>query len=153
LLFTLPAVAAVTPVSQPLGIWDFVLAMMMLALIVFETIADQQQYNFQKAKHQNIAAGKDLNYEQQDGFCKTGLWSLVRHPNYAAEQGIWLLFYGFSMVASGQWINWSLMGAMLLLLLFQGSSDFSEKISAGKYPAYTAYQKRVGRFLPKLFAK
>lgn len=39
---------------------------------------------------------------------------------------------------------------MLLCLLFVGSSDFSEKISAGKYPAYRDYQQRVGRFLPRL---
>jgi steroid 5-alpha reductase family enzyme len=48
-------------------------------------------------------------------------------------------------------VNWSLAGAVLLMLLFLGSSDFSEKISAGKYPAYADYQKRVGRFFPKLF--
>lgn len=29
-----------------------------------------------------------------------------------------------------------------------GSSDFSEKISASKYPGYAEYQRKVGRFLP-----
>jgi steroid 5-alpha reductase family enzyme len=43
-----------------------------------------------------------------------------------------------------------LVGAVLLLILFQGSADFSEKISAEKYPAYSDYMKRVGRFLPKI---
>ena len=41
--------------------------------------------------------------------------------------------------------------AVLLMLLFLGSSDFSEKISAGKYPGYAEYQKRVPRFWPGLF--
>ena len=36
-------------------------------------------------------------------------------------------------------------------LLFLGSSDFSEKISAEKYTGYGDYQKRVGRFLPKRY--
>jgi steroid 5-alpha reductase family enzyme len=43
------------------------------------------------------------------------------------------------------------MGIILLLLLFQGSADFSEKISAEKYPAYKDYLKRVPRFLPKIW--
>jgi steroid 5-alpha reductase family enzyme len=42
-------------------------------------------------------------------------------------------------------------GCLLLLILFQGSSDFSENISASKYPNYKEYQKTVGRFLPKMF--
>jgi len=32
--------------------------------------------------------------------------------------------------------------------LFQGSADFSEEISAGKYPDYKTYQKTVSKFLP-----
>jgi steroid 5-alpha reductase family enzyme len=81
---------------------------------------------------------------------QSGLWAKVRHPNYAAEQSIWLVFYVFSVLASGSMINWSMAGCLLLLILFQGSADFSEGISAGKYPAYADYQKRVGRFFPKL---
>ena len=59
--------------------------------------------------------------------------------------------YAFSIVASGRWVNWSMAGCILLLLLFQGSADFSEKISAEKYPKYNDYIKNVPRFLPKLF--
>jgi len=72
-------------------------------------------------------------------------WS--RHPNYFAEQGLWVAFYLFSVAASGQWINWSVSGSILLLILFRGSSNFSEEISAGKYPAYVQYQKTVPRFI------
>jgi len=39
----------------------------------------------------------------------------------------------------------------LLIILFKGSSDFSEEISAKKYPAYKEYQKRVSRFIPKFW--
>jgi len=34
------------------------------------------------------------------------------------------------------------------VILFKGSSDFSEDISAAKYPEYKEYQKRVPRFIP-----
>jgi steroid 5-alpha reductase family enzyme len=151
LLITFPAVACWAEAGKPLGAWDYVLAALLIAFIVVETIADQQQYNFQTAKYRELTAGKPLHSGLKEGFCQTGLWSVLRHPNYAAEQGIWLVFYGFSIVATGSFINWSLVGALLLLLLFHGSSDFSEKISSEKYPSYAAYKKRVGRFLPKLF--
>jgi steroid 5-alpha reductase family enzyme len=129
---------------------DWVAAAVMLILIGVETIADQQQYDFQTEKYRRIKNGEKLDGDYGQGFCTSGLWALVRHPNYAAEQGIWLAFYLFSVSASDRWLNSSLTGAILLLLLFQGSSDFSEKISAGKYPAYSRYQQAAGRFLPRL---
>jgi steroid 5-alpha reductase family enzyme len=47
-------------------------------------------------------------------------------------------------------VNWTFIGAFSYLMLFQGSTWFSEKISAGKYPEYKDYQKLVGKFLPKV---
>lgn len=47
-------------------------------------------------------------------------------------------------------MNWTFVGAFSYLLLFQGSTLFSEKISAGKYPEYKDYQRLVGKFLPKM---
>jgi hypothetical protein len=38
---------------------------------------------------------------------------------------------------------------MSYLILFQGSTWFTELITAGKYPEYAEYQKRVGKFLPR----
>lgn len=35
-------------------------------------------------------------------------------------------------------------------MLFQASTWFTELVTAGKYPDYKLYQKRVGKFLPKL---
>lgn len=148
LLFTLPIVVAWQGAGQPLNALDAVAALLMTGLIVVETIADQQQWTFQKEKYRRIAAGEPLQDDFADGFCRSGLWSVVRHPNYAAEQAIWLSYYLFSVAATGRWINWSLAGGILLMLLFLGSSDFSEKISAGKYPAYADYQKRTPRFWP-----
>ena len=81
----------------------------------------------------------------------SGLWSKVRHPNYASEQSIWILFYLFSVASTGRWLNWSMVGCVLLVLLFQSSADFSENISANKYPEYKDYQKRVPKFFPKFW--
>lgn len=153
LLFTLPSIVAWQGASTPLNGIDYAAAGLMLLFLVLETIADQQQWNFQTEKHRRRNAGEPLTPPYDKGFCDTGLWAWVRHPNYAAEQAIWLSFYLFSVAATGRWFNWSIAGAVLLCLLFVGSSDFSEKISAGKYPAYEAYQQRIGRFVPVLWKK
>jgi hypothetical protein len=36
------------------------------------------------------------------------------------------------------------------LFVFQGSTPITENISASKYPEYSQYKKKVGRFLPNL---
>ena len=47
-------------------------------------------------------------------------------------------------------LNWTGMGALLLHLLFFGSTELTERISSAKYPKYALYQKTTPRlyFLP-----
>lgn len=146
LLFTLPAVRSMD--GLPLAWADYLLATLGIFIIVIETIADQQQWNFHKEKRKAIEAGGEVPEKYRKGFVHTGLWGLMRHPNYAAEQAIWIVFYFFSVAATGLWLNWSIMGTILLVLLFWGSSNFSESISKGKYPEYADYIKQVPRFVP-----
>jgi len=120
----------------------------MIFFIIYETLADIQQWNFQQKKHAMLKAGQELTGDYKKGFLDKGLWAYSRHPNYFAEQATWVCFYLFSIAASGQWLNWSITGCLLLVVLFQGSSSFSEEISAGKYTEYSDYQKKVPRFLP-----
>jgi steroid 5-alpha reductase family enzyme len=148
-LFTLPVLSPLSAGASELHTSDYVLALVFLSLVVMEFIADQQQYDFQTEKYRRKNAGEDLG-PYADGFIQTGLWSFMRHPNYAAEQAIWVVFYLFSVSATGEWLNWSIAGSVLLIILFKGSSDFSEEISAQKYPKYKSYQEKVGRFIPKL---
>jgi steroid 5-alpha reductase family enzyme len=149
-LFTLPILASLSDGAVALGIMDFALAALFLIFVIIEFVADQQQYDYQTEKHRRIKEGLPLE-DYSKGFVSTGLWSIVRHPNYAAEQSIWVVFYLFSVVATGEWINWTIAGCVLLIILFKGSSDFSEEISSGKYPEYKEYQRKVPRFIP--FAK
>lgn len=148
LLFTLPTIIALQFNNTPLGWLDYLAAAMMLFFIVYETIADQQQWNFQTKKWAMINNKEELSGDYKKGFLDKGLWALSRHPNYFAEQAIWISLYLFSISASGSILNWSISGCLLLVVLFQGSSSFSEEISAGKYPEYEEYQKRIPRFFP-----
>ena len=146
LLMTLSALRSMG--GGPLTWVDLILAGLVVVLVIIETVADQQQWKYQKEKHRLLAAGEPLPPGYRKGFLDTGLWKVVRHPNYSAEQAVWIVFYFFSVSATGHWLNWSVTGAILLVLLFWGSSNFSESISAGKYPEYGGYQQRTPRFVP-----
>lgn len=145
LLITFPMIKAAG--GKHLTFVDGILMAGVIILIIIEFIADQQQYNFQKEKYRRIKQNIPLE-DYQIGFNTKGLWGLVRHPNYAAEQSIWIVIYLFSVSATDHWFNWSGVGAILLVLLFKGSSDFSEAISAEKYPEYKHYQQTTPRFVP-----
>lgn len=146
-LFSLPILTCLSEGATAIGWLDGVLASVFIGLVYIEWRADREQYVFQTEKHRRINAGEPLE-KYAHGFVRSGLWSVVRHPNYAAEQAIWVVFYLFSIVATGEWINWSIAGCLLLLILFKSSSDFSESISATKYPEYKHYQATVPRFWP-----
>ena len=151
LLITLPALRSMN--GSPLTWTDGLVTALILLFLITETLADQQQWNFHKTKQKHIREGSDIPEPYSKGFVSTGLWGKVRHPNYASEQAIWIVFYFFSVLATGQWLNWSIIGAILLVLLFWGSSNFSESISAGKYPGYQAYKQNVPRFIPGLLKR
>lgn len=127
---------------------DGVATFLFLFALVIESIADNQQYRFQNKKHTLVSTV---------GFCQSGLFAIVRKPNYAAEQFIWISYYLFSIAATSAshsqsrmvWMNWSLGGCILLCLLFQGSGWLTERISISKYPAYRDYQRKVGLYIPK----
>lgn len=76
------------------------------------------------------------------------MWSYSRHPNFAAEQSVWVLLYLWAAFITKGWLNWTIIGPIAYLALFQASTWFTELISARKYPDYKEYQKRVGKFLP-----
>lgn len=151
-LITLPVIAVYAENVAPVGMIDYLLAFLFLVAIFIEYIADQQQYDFQTEKYNRMYTDKELGI-YEDGFVSKGLWALVRHPNYAAEQAAWVILYLFSVSATGQWFNWSVVGAILLILLFRGSANFSEEISATKYPKYKEYQEKVPRFVPNIFKR
>ncbi|HWI31084.1 MAG TPA: DUF1295 domain-containing protein [Microbacterium sp.] len=147
-LITLPAfIAWQNP--APLNGWDIAFALLFAAFLVGETIADQQQWNFHQAKKR---AGGVL----EPGFVTTGLWRLSRHPNFFFEQTQWWTFYAIGATAAtasglGLWggaLNWTILGAALLTLLFIGSTIFTESITASKYPGYADYRRTTSMLVP-----
>lgn len=140
MLIALPAYLAPT---GPLNILDFIAAVSMLSFIILETIADQQQWDFHQKKLKINKDSKNVSEDLKKGFLHTGLFKYSRHPNFFGEISIWWCFYLFS-----QSLNYSIIGPILLTLLFQGSSTFTESITISKYPEYKVYQKVTSRLIP-----
>jgi len=153
LLFTTPILMAALFAGAPLSIMDIAAAILMLTFLVTETISDNQQFRFQTLKRKMSENEEVYGDSLKKGFLAEGLWKYVRHPNFASEQAIWISFYLFSVAASGKWINFTLLGPVLLVILFIGSSIMTENISSSKYPEYTAYQKEVPKFIPRIFRR
>jgi len=141
LLITLPALTAYEHRSTPFGVLDAVVAVAFLAFLAGETIADQQQWNFHAAKK---AGGPEFSPR----FLQTGLWRFSRHPNFFFEQAQWWALYLFGAIAAGSMMQWTVLGAALLTLLFIGSTIFTESITKSKYPEYAKYQATTSASVP-----
>jgi steroid 5-alpha reductase family enzyme len=153
LLITTPAYIAYTHRNTPLTVWDWVFALVFLAFLVLETTADQQQWNFQQRKAAAVRDGQLVS----PGFVTTGLWRLSRHPNFFSEQAQWWVFYAIGVCAIGATgslpffggvVNWTLIGPVLLSILFLGSTRFTESQSAAKYADYADYQRSTSMLIP-----
>lgn len=141
-LIALPAWVAIS--GGPLGALDAVATLGFVGLLVLETVADEQMWRFQTEKKRKKEAGEPIT----EPFLRGGLFRFSRHPNFFAEQGMWWCLYLFGVAAHGAWLHWTLVGPVLLSLLFQGSTSFTEKISVRRYPSYADYQKTTSRLLP-----
>jgi len=144
LLIVVPSYAAYRFVGTPLNALDYAAAIAFAGFLIGEAVADEQQWKFQTAKYAAIARGET----PEAGFITTGLFRYSRHPNFLCEQAMWWTYYVFSIAAGAGWLNWTITGAVLLTLLFQASTNLTEKLSARKYPAYADYQRTTNRLMP-----
>lgn len=152
----------VLSINKPFSLLDIAVAVLFVAFLFFETVADQQQWNFQTNKYSWIASKrvkKNLSKQEVDdfkrGFLIRGLFAYSRHPNFFAEISIWWTYYLFSVVAHLDFqspfkslLNYSAIGALVLTLLFHQSTALTERITKEKYPEYGRYQKHVSRIIP-----
>ena len=138
-LITMPALTAWEN-RTPIGPLDVVVALLFVALLAGETIADQQQWNFHEWKKRTD--------EARPRFLQSGLFAVSRHPNFFFEQAQWWTVFLLGAVAAGSLIEWTALGAVLLTLLFVGSTFFTESITRSKYPEYAEYQARVSAIVP-----
>jgi steroid 5-alpha reductase family enzyme len=154
--FTLPMYYMIQ-YDVTINLFFFAAAALCILSILLETFSDQQQNTFQDAKK---AAREEKSFpskydaEVKQGFVSSGLFAICRHPNYVGEMGMWwsLWLMAFSLIGGNPFKS-GIIGALVLTLLFIGSSTMSEGISRERYSSYKDYQKKVGRFIPRIRRK
>ena len=122
---------------------DILASGLFLTLLLFEVIADDQQFMYQTRKYALLEFVKhdknQLPKEYRRGFlCNSGLWQYSRHPNFFAEMSMWWCIYLFSIATyvQGQeevdwmnpelYLNWTIVGTFFLTMLFQSSTGLTE---------------------------
>lgn len=153
LAICLPALVCMESVRD-LNYVDYVAIALTLMALLIEVIADEQQMAFHTTKKRLLKGTNSLELLPDPfnkGFNTTGLWGYSRHPNYLGEQAFWLCLYIFvigARIVNYYFFNWSMVGSLLLVLLFLGSSSFGEGVSNSKYPEYHLYLESVSKYIP-----
>jgi steroid 5-alpha reductase family enzyme len=124
-----------------LGAWAIAGAIVWLAGLLIEAVADAQKSAFR---------GRD---ENRGRFIESGLWRYSRHPNYFGEMLVWwgIFVYAvpfldgaaFAVVAGPAFIT--------MLLLFVSGIPLLERSADEKYgddPAYREYKRRTSILVP-----
>jgi len=98
--------------ETPVDYLDFICLAFLIASMAIETLADEQQWVYQNAKHATPSKGtrshskesSSVSYCQPEdlrrGFITGGLFRYSRHPNFTCEQLNWYLFYVLGCIAT-----------------------------------------------------
>ncbi|MBY0449628.1 MAG: DUF1295 domain-containing protein [Cyanobacteria bacterium] len=139
-LISLPFVFAMSNTTVGFSGWDVMGAVIWLLGFVGEAVADTQLSHFKKdpANH-----GKT---------CRTGLWSVSRHPNYFCEWLMWVGYFvvSFSIPAAITSAWWGVFSPLLMLLLLTKFTGIAatEARAIQSRSDYADYQKTTSPFIP-----
>lgn len=121
------------------GVMAAVGAVVMALALLMESVADRQK-----------SAAKAKNPKR---FCDTGLFRLVRCPNYLGEVLFWtgaLLSGAGALSGAGQWVVAVLGWVLIVYVMFSGAKrlELRQNRSYGSDPEYQAYVNKTPILLP-----
>ena len=116
--------------------WMLIGAVISIAAIVIECVADWQLRKFKKenANNTNVA-------------CNKGLWKFSRHPNYLGEISFWWGIY-FMQLALFPAFWWMVFGPILITLLFIFASIPMAEKNLESNAGYAEYKARTAMLIP-----
>lgn len=126
--------------APDLRLRDFAGALVLIAAILGESLADGQMKRF-KADPDNKGKVAD-----------TGLWGWSRHPNYLFEALGWFAYpvIALDLEHPATWLAFLAPTVMLLILRYAtGVPPLERAMVASRGDAYRRYQSRVSPFLPR----
>jgi len=89
-------------------------------------------------------AQKYFTLKVQRGLIETGMFRLVRHPNYLGE----MLLYGTFALVAQHWFPWAVLAWVWLGIFLPNM--LAKEASMSRYPQWAAYQARTGMVLPSV---
>lgn len=124
---------------------NFSATLMMIGLsigllgILIESVADAQLHKFRNRPDRMEETGREL--------LDTGLWRIIRYPNYLGEIMFWWGVAALGLGAGGHW--WLIIGAISMVGLFGFVSiPMKNKHMQQRYPEFDDYRSRTRAFLP-----
>lgn len=126
-------VAELAGVSQNVGFYSILGAVIVLLATLLEWLSDSTMQKFKKDN-----PGKIIN---------VGVWKWSRHPNYLGEIMVWFGLYFFHVDAFGLTYNIIYPIAMFLMFLVI-SIPMMERKLLKKYPEYKKHKKKVAVLVP-----
>ena len=119
-------------------LWAYVGAGIMLLALILESVADHEK-----------SAAKKL---RPDRFCDTGLYRMVRCPNYFAEILFWTgcIVSGIGALTGWQWAVAAVGYLCIVYIMFGGARrlEIRQNKRYGADSAYQAYVARVPIIIP-----
>ena len=120
------------------NVWTFIGAAVMLFGVSFETVADIQKN-----------AAKKVNSKR---FVDTGLYRIVRCPNYLGEMTFWtgVVISGIGAVSGWQWLVVAIGYIGIIFVMFSGARrlELRQNKNYGNDPEYQEYVKTVPIMVP-----
>ena len=126
--------------NAPLGILDFVGALVSVSAVLIEYTADEQLRQFNK---NNRIKGMNMD---------RGLWSISRHPNYLGEILFWLGLFIVALTNNFQSNLWTGIGFIAMFILFKFISiPMMEKRLIRNKNQYEEYIRKVPALVPRIW--
>ena len=120
------------------NVWTYIGAAVMLFGVTFESIADIQKN-----------AAKKINPKR---FVDTGLYRIVRCPNYLGEMTFWtgVVISGIGAVSGWQWLVVAIGYIGIIFVMFSGARrlELRQNKNYGNDPEYQEYVKTVPIMVP-----
>ena len=120
------------------NLWTYIGAVIMVLGVVLESAADIQKNN-----------AKKINPKR---FVDTGLYRIVRCPNYLGEMIFWtgVLISGIGAVSGWQWLVVAIGYIGIIFVMFSGARrlEIRQNKNYGNDPEYQKYVKTVPILLP-----
>ncbi len=136
-ILSVPFVLAARDASPGPSALDILGAVIWIAGLCGETIADRQLLRFKRDERNK---GK---------VCDAGLWRFSRHPNYFFEWTMWVAYATIATPSHHGWIAWAAPAIMLVLVLkVTGIPPTEARSVQSRGEAYREYQRTTSAFVP-----